>query len=258
MKPKSSRIEPPRSHSLLAALPVLFFVIMGYFAIPSRAAGFDVPILHKDDVVLFQGDSITDGGRQRTGADYNHIMGQDYAYLISAEIGVEFPERNITFINRGIGGNRVTDLAARWQSDTLNLRPDVISILIGVNDTLANSGAETTQQYEQTYDKLLTDTLAELPKVKIVLGQPFLLPVGKHKDKYAAELAEVQKRQEVVARLAAKYSLPLVPYQKAFDDACQKAPAEHWSWDGVHPTYAGHGLMAKTWLQTVTKFWPDK
>jgi len=205
-------------------------------------------------VILFQGDSITDGGRQRTGSDYNHIMGQDYGYLIAAQIGAEYPERNLTFINRGISGNRVTDLAARWQKDTLDLKPNLLSILIGVNDTTSH---ESVDVYEQTYDKLLADTLAALPNVKIILGEPFLLPVGKHKDTYAAELTEVKSRQEVVAKLADKYHLPIIHFQKAFDDACLKAPAEHWSWDGVHPTYAGHGLMAQEWLRTASTFWPN-
>jgi lysophospholipase L1-like esterase len=214
------------------------------------------PALHKDDVILFQGDSITDGGRAQTGNDFNHTMGQDYAYIISARIGAEYPERNLTFINRGISGNEITDLAARWQRDTLDLKPALLSILIGVNDTLRQPH-ETLEQFEQVYDKLLADTQAALPGVKIILGEPFLLPVGKHKDAYAAELAEVQKRQQVVARLAEKYHLPLIHYQKAFDAACLKAPPEHWSWDGVHPTYAGHGLMVEEWLATVQQAWPN-
>ena len=99
------------------------------------------------------------------------------------------------------------------------------------------------------------DTIAALPGTKIVLGEPFLLPVGKHKDDYAVEMVEVKKRQAVALRLAAKYHLPIVRYQEALDAACAKAPADHWSWDGVHPTYAGHGLMAEEWLKTVDAFW---
>ena len=213
-----------------------------------------LPVFHKDDVVLFQGDSITDGGRQFTGNDYNHTMGQSYAYIISALVGAQYPERNITFINRGVSGNKVTDLAARWKTDTLDLKPNFLSILVGVNDTL---GHETVQQYEQVYDKLLADTITALPGIKIILGEPFLLPVASHKANYAAELAEVKKRQDVVARLADKYHLPLVRYQDAFDKACLKAPPEHWSWDGVHPHYAGHGLMVLEWLKTVNQFWPQ-
>jgi lysophospholipase L1-like esterase len=209
-----------------------------------------MPVFHKDDVILFQGDSITDGGRQG-GNDYNHTMGQDYDYIISAQIGCQFPERNLTFINRGNSGNKVTDLASRWQNDTLDLKPNFLSILIGINDS------EPVEQYESTYDKLLSDTIAALPNVKIVLGEPFVLPVGKKKEGYSSYRSDVEKRQDVVARLADKYHLPVIHYQKAFDDACQLAPPEHWSWDGIHPTYAGHGLMVREWLQTVNNFWPN-
>ena len=220
------------------------------------AAQQPLHFLHRGDTLLFQGDSITDGGRQRTGSDYNHIMGQDYAYVLAAEIGSRYPEENFTFVNRGISGDRVMDLAARWQTDTLDLKPQLLSILVGVNDTLAvGAKSETLEQYETIYDKLLADTIAALPETKIVLGEPFLLPVGRQKANFAAEMVEVKKRQAVVARLGAKYHLPVVHYQAAFDDACAKSPAEHWSWDGVHPTYAGHGLMAQEWLRTVDAFW---
>jgi lysophospholipase L1-like esterase len=222
------------------------------------ASADSLPIFHLNDVILFQGDSITDGGRARTGNDYNHTMGQDYCYIIAAQLGALYPERNLNFINRGISGNTVNDLAARWQSDTLDLKPNILSILVGVNDTLIGEPkGETIEQYEQVYDKLLADTLAALPGVKIVLCQPFLLPVGGHKNTYESESAEIKKHQEVVARLADKYHFPEVLFQQAFNDACQKAPAEHWSWDGVHPTYAGHGLMVQEWLKTVNAFWPN-
>ncbi len=217
-----------------------------------------LPVFHPNNVILFQGDSITDGGRQRTGSDYNHIMGQDYAYILAAQLGAQYPDRNLTFLNRGSSGERVIDLAARWQTDTLDLNPNVLSILIGINDTLATGDrTETVEQFEAAYDSLLAKTMAALPTTKIVLGEPFMLPVGKYKENYAAQLAEVKKRQAVVVKLASKYHLPLIRYQAIFDEACKKAPADHWSWDGIHPTYAGHGLMAQEWLKAVNAFWPN-
>nr|ACI04494.1 putative G-D-S-L family lipolytic protein [uncultured bacterium RM57] len=184
-------------------------------------------------------------------------MGQDYAYILAAKLGAEHAELGLTFLNRGISGDRVPLLAARWQADTLAIKPNVLSILVGINDTLfGDLKGETTEQYEQGFDQLLAQTLAALPNLKIVLGQPFLLPVGKHRATYAAEFAELKKRQAAVQRLATKYHLPLVRYQDAFDAACQKAPADYWTWDGVHPTYAGHWLMMQTWLETVSSFWP--
>src|SRR5690348_11537806 len=106
-------------------------------------------ILQQNNVVLFQGDSITDGGRQRTGSDFNHIMGQDYAYMIAGDLGLRFPERNLVFLNRGISGDRVADLIARWQTDAIALHPNLISILVGINDTEATGErGETAAQFE--------------------------------------------------------------------------------------------------------------
>jgi lysophospholipase L1-like esterase len=217
----------------------------------STSSGFAV--LRPKNTVVFIGDSITDGGRAKKGSDYNHTMGQGYAFILAATLGDQLAERGLTFINRGISGNTVPDLQARWKTDVLDLKPDVLSILVGVNDTLyPKKGTETVEQYEQGYDQLLSETLAALPGVKIVLGQPFLLPVGNFKANYASSLAEVKKRQAAVDRLAAKYRLPVIRYQEAFDAACRRAPADHWSWDGVHPHYAGHGLMAREWMKTVS------
>jgi lysophospholipase L1-like esterase len=215
-----------------------------------------LPFLQTNDIILFQGDSITDGGRQRTGNDYNHIMGQDYAYILAAQIGCESPARNLNFVNRGDGGDRISDLAARWQDDTIAMRPNLLSILIGVNDTLSTRRPpETASEFERIYDHLLAETIAALPTTKIVLGEPFVLPVGKHKETYASDLTAIKQRQEVVNRLGAKYHVPVIHYQAAFDRAMASAPPEHWSWDGIHPTYAGHGLMAREWLTTVEAFW---
>jgi lysophospholipase L1-like esterase len=211
--------------------------------------------LRANDVVVFQGDSITDGGRARTGNDYNHTMGQDYAYIVSAEVGAAYPERSLTFLNRGISGDTIVRLAARWREDTLDLKPNLLSITVGVNDTFAAEPGETAERYLEVYDRLLAETIAALPGTKIVLGEPFLLPVGKFKDHYAADRAKLKQRQEAVRTLAKKYGLPLIPYQEIFDAARRKAPAEHWSWDGIHPTYAGHGLMAAEWMKAVDAAW---
>ena len=222
------------------------------FAAPSSMDSA-FPVLRQKSTVVLIGDSITDAGRARKGRDFNHTMGQGYAFILAARLGDQLAERDLTFINRGIGGDTIPDLQARWKTDVLDLKPDFLSILVGVNDTLFPKGAgETVEQYEQGYDQLLGDTLAALPGVMIVLGQPFLLPVGKFKDNYAASLAKLKERQAVVDRLAAKYRLPVVRYQEAFDSACRRAPADHWLWDGIHPHYAGHALMARAWLETVS------
>lgn len=196
--------------------------------------------------VLFQGDSITDMNRGRT-ADPNHILGHSYAFLIAARYGADHPEDQIAFINRGISGHTVADLAKRWQADTIDLKPDVLSILIGINDL--NKGVSA-QDYESRYDELLSTTVKALPNVKLILLEPFGLPTGKKKEGYDDHLKNLHERQAIVARLAEKYHAKLVKLQSVFEDAAQHAPAETWIWDGVHPTYAGQQLVADAWMKT--------
>ena len=220
------------------------------------------PRLPQNARILFQGDSITDGGRWHSD-DPNHIFGQSYAYLIAAQCGGHYPDKGWTFINRGISGNKVTDLAARWQADTIAEQPTVLSVLVGVNDTNAvmdgreESGAAITE-YEATYDRLLEEAQAKLPNVQFVLCEPFILKLGRTQDRYERWTEEIKLRQAVVEKLAKKYHAPVVHFQKVFDDACKRAPADYWIWDGIHPTYAGHQLMADEWLRTINAFYEAK
>lgn len=201
--------------------------------------------------VLFQGDSITDGNRGRS-ADPNHILGHGYVFIIAARHGAAFPEAKLEFSNRGISGNTVLDLEKRWAKDTLELKPDLLSILIGVNDNGRNVPLD---QYEEVYNRLITDTKAANPKLKLVLCEPFLVNHKATTPPNGSPNAGVVKRQEIVARLAAKHGAALVHFQKVLDEACQRAPASYWIWDGVHPTYAGHQLLADEWERVVRAFW---
>jgi len=202
--------------------------------------------------ILFQGDSITDGNRGRS-ADPNHILGHGYVFIIAAKYGEGFAALNLEFINRGVSGNTVRDLRKRWSADTLELKPDILSVLIGIND---ESHGVPLEEYEQIYDELLTQVQAANPQLRLVLCEPFTLPVGKRKENWEPWWAGVQARQGVVARLAMKHDAALVRFQRVFDAACNIAPAEHWIWDGVHPTYSGHQLMADEWERTVREKWP--
>jgi len=191
--------------------------------------------------ILFQGDSITDGNRGRT-ADPNHILGHGYAFIIAAKYGAAFPDLKLDFLNRGISGNTVLDLESRWQKDVLDLKPDVLSILIGIND---NYRGVPLDQYERVYDKLLAQTKAANPAVKLVLCEPF----------HTAPDEMLKKRQAVVAQLAKKYGAAFVRFQPVFDKVVKNAAPDYWIWDGVHPTYRGHQLMADEWERTVRDFW---
>jgi lysophospholipase L1-like esterase len=238
------RIAQPHGCPLLALAVVVAFVSGSVLA----AEPVDVPLFKENARVLFQGDSITDGNRGRN-EDPNHILGHGYCFIIAAQYGAHFPERKLTFLNRGISGNKVTDLAARWQRDTLDLKPDVLSILIGIND----SGHVPLEEYEQVYDKLLVEAKAANPGIHFILCEPFYLPKDGHKEGDERD-QDVKKRQAIVARVAEKHHAALVKLQKVFDDACKRAPAQYWVWDAVHPTYSGHQLMADEWVKTVSRF----
>jgi lysophospholipase L1-like esterase len=204
---------------------------------------------------LFQGDSITDGNRTRNN-DWNHILGHGYMYLIASRLWFDKTEAGYKFLNRGISGNKVTDLAKRWQTDTLDLKPNVLSILVGVNDAhsvVRDQNPESAALFEETYRKLLTDTKQSLHDVVLVLCEPFILPVGKVKNNVELWNEEIQKRQIVVKRLASEFQAIFVPFQKYFDEATEKAPADFWCWDGIHPMPVGHELMARVWIKEVSK-----
>ncbi|MFT2010170.1 GDSL-type esterase/lipase family protein [Pontibacter sp. 13R65] len=206
-------------------------------------------------VILFQGDSITDGNRGRN-QDPNHIMGHGYAFSIASRVGADHPEKNLQFINRGISGNKITDLEKRWQADTLNLKPNVLSILVGVNDAasvIEQKNAVPIAQYESVYRALLDQTKQQNPDILLVLCEPFILPVGSIQQHWQAWHSDVVQRQEVVKRLATEYKAVFVPFQQVFDKALTKAPASYWIWDGIHPTVSGHELMAREWLKQVKR-----
>jgi lysophospholipase L1-like esterase len=219
---------------------------------PELQAAEPIAIFSPGARILFQGDSITDGNRGRS-ADPNHILGHGYVFIIAAKYGAAFAPLNLEFMNRGVSGNTVLELQKRWATDTLELKPDILSVLIGIND---QSHGVPLEQFEQVYDDLLTQAETANPNLHLVLCEPFTLPVGKRKDDWETWRAGVQTRQDVVARLATKHHAALVHFQAVFDAACKIAPAEHWIWDGVHPTYSGHQLMADEWERVVREKWP--
>ena len=211
------------------------------------------PSQSKGYTVLFQGDSITDGNRSRN-MDWNHVMGHGYAYLIASRLWFDYPDKQFHFYNRGVSGNTVQDLAARWQQDTLALKPDLLSILVGINDVdqfIAGNQSQTVQHYDLTYRTVLETTKKQLPGIQVVLCEPFILPVGRVKKEWKTFEDEIQKRQEVLKKIASDFQAIYLPLQSAFDEALTRAPADYWIWDGIHPMPAGHELIASKWIKKV-------
>lgn len=211
-------------------------------------------MIRPNDVVLFQGDSITDVGRNRedTTTHTPFALGGGYAKMVAARLLSDFPGYGLQFYNRGISGNRIVDLDARIKVDTIHLKPSILSVLIGVNDLwhhyTSNNGVDPAK-FERVYRSYLTEVKEALPSLRFVLCEPFLLPCGVAEP---AWIEDMKKRREIVRNLADEFQAIWVPFQEMFDRALQEAPAEMWALDGVHPTAPGHYRMACFWIQCVT------
>ena len=212
--------------------------------------------IKKGDVILFQGDSITDAGRKRDNLNPNdsNAFGNGYAFMAASTLLNKHANKDLKVYNRGISGNRVPDLLGRWQIDALDLKPTILSIMIGVNDfwrTKDRGAVNTPEQYKAQYKELLDKTVSALPGVKLILIEPFGVNNVKHvKDDWYPEFP---KYQQVVKELAQEYKAVFLPYQQVFDQALKRnANGAHWTTDGVHTTMAGANLMAEAWLNLVT------
>ena len=203
-------------------------------------------------VILFQGDSITDVGRIR---EEELDMGRGYPAMVAATLGLTHPNE-YRFYNRGISGNRIVDLYARIKADILNLKPDYMSLLIGVNDVwheFSRKNGVDLPKFEKIYTMLLDEIYAQLPDISIVLLEPFVLKGTRTEEFYDEFRRQVEERADCVRRLAEKYNIPFIPLQEDLDAMAQTAPAEHWLRDGVHPTLYFHQHIANKWLETFQK-----
>lgn len=207
--------------------------------------------------ILFQGDSITDAGRIRERLD---SLGLGYPSKVASKMGFDKPGE-YEFINKGISGDRVVDLYARIKRDIINLKPDYMSVMIGVNDVwheldfLQNNGVDAVK-YEKIYDMLLSEVLEALPDIKIMIIEPYVLcesgtqgTLDDGTDKYTTFRLEVEKRAQAAKRLAEKYSLVFIPLQKKLDELAKIQPVAYWTPDGVHPTNVGHEFIAREWIK---------
>ncbi len=208
----------------------------------------------QDDVVLFQGDSITDAGREKKNelANSGRSFGSGYAYNIASWLLREMAGKELTIYNRGISGNKVCQLADRWNKDCLELKPNILSILIGVNDYWHFRNGKydgTPEVYEDDFRQLLNRTKEVLPDIKVIICQPFVLTGTSAVDE--SWLEPFKPYQESAAKIAGEFGTTWVPFQTAFDKALEQAPAKYWAHDGVHPSMAGAQLMAETWLEAL-------
>ncbi|NIP25910.1 MAG: lysophospholipase [Phycisphaerae bacterium] len=212
-------------------------------------------IIQKGGIILFQGDSITDAGRDKrreANANDRNALGKGYVYSVATQLLADRAGDGLKIYNRGISGNKVFQLADRWDKDCLDLKPDIVSILIGVNDiwhTLNGNYAGTVEKYENDYRALLNRTRNALPSVQLVICEPFVLRCGAVNDKW---FPEFDKYRAVSKKMSKEFNALFVPFQTMFDNAVKKALPAHWAGDGVHPSMAGAYLMGQEWLKVVT------
>lgn len=234
----------------LSGMPLLLQSCVG-----GEASGKLHDFFTEGDVLLFQGDSITDAGRDKERELPNNpwSFGVGYANHIASFLLAEMPGKDLRVYNRGISGNKVYQLADRWDKDCLELKPSVLSILIGVNDYwhFRNERYDGTPEiYEQDYRELLNRTLEALPDLKLIICQPFILTGTSAVDESWVE--PFSAYQSIAKTIADEFSAIWVPFQEAFDRAVELAPPAYWAGDGVHPSMAGAQLMASTWLEALS------
>ncbi len=203
--------------------------------------------VEENAVVLFQGDSITDAGRSRENPD---DLGGGYAKMVAARFEALYPEKKVRFINRGISGNRAKDLVARWKEDALDLKPTWISILIGINDCWRRydrNDPTSRADFETHFRKVLDDS-KKLLKARLIILEPFLLPVPEDRIAWREDL---DPKIDAARKLAREFGAVYVPYDGLFAAASCRREPKFWAGDGVHPSAAGHAFMAEHWLKAM-------
>lgn len=198
--------------------------------------------------ILFQGDSITDANRSYSD---NRNLGFGYARLVEASLGLDDPHHE--FFNRGISGNRIVDVYARIKRDIINLKPDFMSILIGVNDVWHEIGDSPNgvdaDKFYKIYSMLITEVKEALPNIKIMILEPFVLRAGATDANWDYFKTETALRAKMARKIAQDFSLPFVELQAGFDKLATIRENDFWLGDGVHPTAAGHEFIKREWLK---------
>ena len=209
-----------------------------------------VPAREKQTTILFQGDSITDAGRNRGKYYANEPdgLGGGYVRHIVTDLLGRNPQGGYSFYNRGVSGDKVYQLANRWKDDCLNLEPDILSILIGVNDfwhSLADTHSGSAQSFASDFRSLMDRTANGLPTTQLIIGEPFAVAGGEFIDDRWKAFDEYRA---ATCTIAEDYKAVFLPYHQVFSEALQLAPVEYWCPDGVHPSLAGAYLMKEAWV----------
>lgn len=198
--------------------------------------------------ILFQGDSITDAGRA-----YHDINNLGFGYPLRVSGNIGFDEAGeYRFINKGISGNRIVDVYARIKADIINLKPDYMSLLIGVNDVWHEidwqNGIDDAK-FDKLYRMLLDEILVALPDLKIMLLEPFVLEGSATTANWNLFLEGTKAKAAIVKKIAEDYNVKFIPLQSLFDEVAKKTGNDYWLGDGVHPTPYGHELITREWIK---------
>lgn len=201
--------------------------------------------IQQNSTIVFQGDSITDSGR-----NYKNFgsLGNGYVLMVRNWFSARYPERNVKFINKGVSGSKIKNLRTRWQKDFIDVRPDVVSILIGINDALSKyfwKHPTSIEDFESDYRRIL-ESIHEAFNAEIVIMEPFVLANAKN---YIELRNDLNPIIETVRKLSGEYRTSLVSLDTIFEEAVKKKAAPFWSEDGIHPTLVGHALIAQSLLQ---------
>ncbi len=236
-------------------------VMLSAAGMMSPACQSNTPLSEKIELpdqlrILFQGDSITDSGRDRSSTQSNDFlkgMGSGYALMAATKLWIDHPTVDWHIYNRGVSGDKVFQLSDRWEVDCLTLQPDILSIHIGVNDfwhTLTSGYKGTIETYEKDFLTLLERSQLKLPTVKFIIGEPFVVLGGTSIDT-EAWIPTFRGYQKVAANIAREMGATFIPYQQIFDAAVADQGVTYWCPDGVHPSLAGSALMAKAWIEAL-------
>lgn len=196
-------------------------------------------------IIVFEGDSITDTGRNTENGSLISI-GQGYVVMAAGRLQSKYPGK-IQAWNFGVSGDKIPNIYARMQPEVFSPKPDVLSILVGVNGVwhdLSWNGGVDAARYEKIYNLIVEEAMERVPGIKIMMMEPFILPGSATNPNYEKFRSEVDKRREIVKRTAEKYGQIFVPLQDMLDEAAAASDPKNYLGDGVHPTPAGHCLIS--------------